>query len=111
MCNYVSVVFGCWWLGRCVVCGTACLCLICCCLLEGCWSPVVHRVRSSSPATVAAFAARAAGMLLECVRCGGLLVCAHNDVVVVVVVAAAAAAVVWVVWACGRLGISTFNCW
>ena len=84
MCGGVDIGFGCLWLGQCVVCGTACLCLICCCLLEGCWSPVVHRLRSSSPAAAAAFAARAAGMLTECVRCGCLLVRAPDDVVVVV---------------------------
>ena len=74
----VAVTFGCWWSGRCVACGTTCFCLICCCLLEGYWSPVVHRLRFSSRAAAAACAARAAGVLLECVRCGCELVCTQG---------------------------------
>ena len=74
----VAVMFGCWWSGRCVACGTTCFCLICCCLLEGYWSPVVHRLRFSSRAAAAACAARAAGVLLECVRCGCELVCTQG---------------------------------
>ena len=54
----------------------------CCCLLEGCWSPVIRRLRYSSHASAAAFAAKAAGRLLECLRYGCFLVCAHTIMLV-----------------------------